>query len=178
MTVSLVKKVARNIRYHALPDWIDKQVVVNGLGSVEQDVQQGLNDVLLEQATLVEFDLRRRQLALSKYGILDLEFLIEFEWVWNSEIAGVPLLRQLHLDSPLAEDERGREVQRDILEEISNQISQNNVYILLFLTTERMLDWKKHLLSLPDDYFPRTFLVEDACVTNTNWAWFNKHFYL
>jgi hypothetical protein len=52
------------------------------------------------------------------------------------------------------------------------------VYILLFLTTNRTLDWKNHLLSLPDDYFPRTFLVEDACVTNTGWVWFNKHFYL
>jgi hypothetical protein len=104
--------------------------------------------------------------------------MLQSEWIWDVQTGGIPLLRQLKLASPLAEDERGREVQQDILEQISNQISQNNVYILLFLTTERTLDWKEHQWSLPDNYFPRPFMVEDACVTNTNWAWLNKHFYL
>jgi len=32
--------------------------------------------------------------------------------------------------------------------------------------------------TLPTDYFPRTFTVSDACITNAGFVWFHKHFYL
>jgi hypothetical protein len=34
------------------------------------------------------------------------------------------------------------------------------------------------LLTLPSDYFPRELTVTDACVTNSGFVWFTKHFYL
>jgi hypothetical protein len=33
-------------------------------------------------------------------------------------------------------------------------------------------------LTLPVDYFPRAFTITDACVTNADFVWFHKHFYL
>lgn len=30
----------------------------------------------------------------------------------------------------------------------------------------------------PPDYFPRTFTVTDACITNASLIWLGKHFYL
>lgn len=178
MTVSLVKKVARNIRYHTLPDWVGKQVVVNGIDSIEQDVKRGLELLLLDRGTLVEVERKFRQLALAKYDLLDLSFTLQSEWIWNVEIRGIPLLKQLYIVPPLAEDKLDRAFQLDMLDKLAEDIEQNKVYLLLFLRALELRTVKSRLLSLPDDYFPRTFVVEDACITNTDLAWFNKHFYL
>jgi hypothetical protein len=37
---------------------------------------------------------------------------------------------------------------------------------------------RQQLLTIPNGYLPRSFRVEDACVTNASSVWLWKHFYL
>jgi hypothetical protein len=71
------------------------------------------------------------------------------------------------------------------LDVLAGDIDAGSVCIRLVLTSETPRDRTDPAvlrqmirLELPSAYFPRPFVIDDACVTNAKSIWFNKHFYL
>ena len=63
------------------------------------------------------------------------------------------------------------------LDLLVEDVEANEAIIKLFLKTVKAQSMSRSL-KLAANYFPRTFVVEDACLTNSSYVWFNKHFYL
>ncbi|MBZ0284068.1 MAG: hypothetical protein K8L97_25230, partial [Anaerolineae bacterium] len=149
------------------------------LASIEADICNTLS--INSEARLIEPEQKYRELALAKYGILNLDFAVPESWLMGSHQTGIDLLRELGFNAPISENEDAgiNEIIDNLaqphLETLVEQLSKHQTYMLIILDAvgEHQLR-----LKLPDDYFPRTFIVRDACVTNAQSIWLTKHVYL
>jgi hypothetical protein len=182
--LSLVKRIARRLRYRELTDIIGQQVVIHGLSTIEEDVLQQLS-ISNKDWTLVGPEAKFLQRALGKYSLMDLTFKAPMSLLIETYEGGIPLLRKLHF-IPSSSDELSKvadevflsENDPSCLNDLDESISAEHTFVKLFMESERIQGTGKHLIGeLPDGYFPRTFAVKDACVTNADFVWFHKHFY-
>jgi hypothetical protein len=195
-SIALVRTVARGIRYRSLPELIGRRVAIHGIETVGTDIRESLGDLLPDECELISpINLP----AIAKYGILDLEFTVSESVLTSNCQSGIGLLKETGLvcarktppgtkgagitSEPLTGD-------TGILEELAEDIAKGQTLCKLFLKAEpaRMMPDLEQMsrqarrefftdLTLPADYFPREFAVIDACLTNTGFVWFVKHFY-
>jgi hypothetical protein len=186
MDTELVRGVARGLRYRPLEHLIGRLIEVADLAEVEHAVRLALGPDLPEGCRLVGPELRSREGAVAKYGILDLRFSAPAELLSGEARTGVPLLRELGF-LPGGEVGPQHRVCDDptCLELLQDDIAAGQVYLRLFLAGGRPgeearlagPDGQVHL-RIPQGYLPRPFRVTDACVTNASAVWLWRHFYL
>jgi hypothetical protein len=100
---------------------------------------------------------------------------------------GVPLLRELGFvdgDMQKLVEEFGGD-SGCCIEELRDGIAKNTAHLMLFLESSNpnvsevsMMDRLARISKPSIIEFPITFLVVDACVSNSSFVWMNKHFYL
>lgn len=112
---------------------------------------------------------------MAKYELLDLSFHSETKFDLQDR-GGVSLLKELYFVGA----ERDPEEDDWCLEALEESIDDGQNLVKLFLRPESPAntDPNQRGGNLPAGYLPRLFLVEDACLTNANYVWMNKHFYL
>jgi len=176
-SLQLLKQVAQQLKYRVLTDYYGRQVTITSLPSIEADICNTLS--INSEARLIEPEQKYRELALAKYGILSLDFVVPENWLTDDYQTGIALLRELGFNPPIAENEDADKFVKSLaqshLETLVDQLSKHQTHMLIILDAvgEHQLR-----LKLPADYFPRTFIVRDACVTNAQSIWLTKHVYL
>jgi len=178
-SLQLLKQVAQQLKYRALTDYYGRQVTITSLASIEADICSTLS--INSDSRLIESEQKYRELALAKYGILNLDFAFPEYWLTGNYQTGMGLLRELGFSAPILEnegaplDELTDGFAQSHLETLVDQLSKHQTHMLIILDAvgEHQLR-----LKLPVDYFPRTFIVRDACVTNARSIWLTKHVYL
>jgi hypothetical protein len=99
---------------------------------------------------------------------------------------GIPALRELGFaESAEGEDRDIERMDAACLDQLAEEVDEGRVSISLFLTAETRRDHRDPAvrrrmirLELPDDYFPRTFVIRDACVLNAPTIWVCRHVWL
>ena len=190
---ALLKKVARELRYLSLSDIIGSRVIINSIETIQADSLHALAPSLPATAVLEEPEQRFLIGSLLKYGLMDLTFAIPEPSPTVIDAAGIPLLKELGFviePEPRPSVRAEGDVWNDdptCLAELAEDLNAQRLVIRLFLELSQdaaglaWLDDSAHLFEpfmLPTDYFPRTFTVSDACITNAGFVWFHKHFYL
>ncbi len=179
----LLKRLSRELVYRPLDAAIGQQVSIVD--------QQGLEAALapyvpgLSGFEYVGPEPRYFVGALMKYGIIDATFACPTELLDGPGTRrGLKLVRELGFAEP--GDEPGTEPFDDdpaaCLEELADGLSSDRAYLRVFLTSERPSPTEAlramRLKDLPADFLPRTFKIDDACVTNSDYVWMLKHFYM
>jgi hypothetical protein len=167
---------------------------------------QALAPTISDAMVLREIESRYRLSALVKYGLLDLTFILPEPITIVNDSEGLPLLEQLGIvrrpdpaDSPIwlvdvAELDQQWNVDPIGVDCLEDDLAAPYLHLKLFLETLLVPDpleaaraaadpWnlaQAHIFTefvLPTGYFPRTFKVIDACLTNAGSVWLGKHFY-
>lgn len=182
--LTLFKKIARQIRYRPLTELIGKTIQLDGLDQVE-----GVLLNVLPAGCQLLVDVDHMTASLAKYGLLDLEFSAPAEALSIDSLSGIqvlranPLLLPIDPEDIIPEDIKDGEVQ---LAHCLAQLERNKTVAKLFLTStyptmtieEKLRFYKLYHKQLPNDFFPRAFVIKDACITNLASIWFWKHLYL
>jgi hypothetical protein len=187
-TLSLVKTIAKNIKYQELSELIGKTVTINSIDTLPDDIRRDLG--LFANTRWLTKDEKFLRGAIAKYGLIDLDYLYYGELPPTAE-SGIKLIRRFHLvqeNSENENDEFSRELTglgQSFLEDMGEELNSNQVYFKAFLRTEHPKGLEglqtffsfKQGQAFPDDYFPREFVVEDAALSNTSHIWMFRHFY-
>jgi hypothetical protein len=188
---ALIRGIARELRYRSFDDLISREVTINHLDSVGKDICSALSNALPQGCKYIETEREFLEGAIVKYGIIDVTFTAPEHLLNSRDQGGITLLKDLGFI-----EEVDKEVQDDVSDLISSDLSclellaegieKKSTLIKLFLLAEgQATDWSELLLriqegtlSVAEGYLPRLFQVEDACITNSDFAWFKKHLYL
>jgi hypothetical protein len=164
-------RVARQLRYRELPELIGRSVVIPSVDQVEATVMR-----CFELGPPINL-LGRFEATAAKYGLLDLEFTSLQSTLTLQDRGGVALLKQL---SFVKEDRTEENLRNEefCLQELEESISGREL-VKLFLISDLDLDSNPLRAKgfLQRSALPRAFRVTDACLTNSDYVWFNKHFY-
>src|SRR5262249_48783005 len=95
MDTSLVRSVARGLRYRPLGYLVGRAVEVAHLDRIEEAVRLALSPDLPDGCCLAWPEPRFREGAVAKYGILDLSFTAPGDMLASDISTGMPLLREL-----------------------------------------------------------------------------------
>src|SRR5690242_18169872 len=90
---SLLKKVARELQYRPLPEFIGRAVTIHSLETIEADSRYALGELWPKECALIEKSVSL--LAIAKYGILDLRFWVSIDRLAIDSQSGIPLLKEL-----------------------------------------------------------------------------------
>ena len=181
--ISLIKQVARGIRYSRLSELIGQAVSVSSLESAEKTVETLVNQNVPGDYVTEPVEKRFLNGAIAKYGILD-QTLIALSNVPDPGYeVGIRVLKQLNLLPKSSADEIAMEMWRDVLLGMLQDIESGKTFIRVFSKTD-VTDYSLRerltftIDGLPTNFFPRTFIIEDACISNAKDVWLSKHFYL
>ena len=190
----ILLRLGRHLRYRELPELVGQRIVARSLAGIEGALRALTQDVIPPSATW----LRNMHLegALAKYGLIDTELAAPRTLLDHpSTLAGIPVLRHTGFLPPHgsrwpdgSDDDLADAGLDALLEDLADDFDPNRVVLKLYLQDDISQDeHARHLmatmrtkgqLALPADYFPRSFTVESACVTNAGFIWFARHFYL
>ena len=158
---------------------IGKRVRVVSAESAHGDVIAGLAEHLARSVTTRKPPLHYLVGAIAKYGILDLTYGTTSP---SEQIPrpGIGILRQMSLrdDASAGQETLGDEL---FLEDMVRECEGPQLYLKLFMHVDPSPSAPRaSALShrLPPDFWPATFVVDDACLTNARSIWLMKHFYL
>jgi hypothetical protein len=198
---SVLRKVARGLKYRPLPELIGTKFTIENVSSVPSTIGAMLDSAL---SLPVRFSGPQEPwitVALAKYRIVDLTFIVdEVEWQ-PGDIPGIAILKEFgFILSPddISEDVRQLMVGADdptCTSTLDEDIGKNKLFLRLFLEevprrkgTEYLEELtkagKRDLLKgglaemerLLDGFFPHEMAVSDACLTNADSIWFHRHF--
>jgi hypothetical protein len=200
---SVLRKVARGLKYRPLPELIGTTVTIENVSSVPSIIGAMLDSAL---SLPVRFSGPQEPwitIALAKYRSLDLTFIVD-EVKWQpADIPGIAILKEFGFI--LNPDDLSENVRQAMLEgddptcitTLDEDIGKNQSFLRLFLEevprrkgTEYLEELtkagKRHLLKggvaemerLLDGFFPHEMAVSDACITNADSIWFHRHFYM
>ena len=134
---TVLRQVARELKYRPLPDLIGRQVIVTSAGSAAAEVFAQLSDGLPEDTGSFEGDSKQCKLTVAKYGNLDLTFPFH-GFAWDSgDSLGIPLLEEFGFvvrdRSPNGDPYSGNEKDPTCLEFLRDDIAKlQNVLKLFF----------------------------------------------
>jgi hypothetical protein len=167
-----------------LPNLIDRRVEVCSLETFESDLFAILGGDLPADSRLVSPDRFHLEGAIAKHGLIDVEFSVSSRHLAACSLIDGETLRELGFIlspedkeslSKNALEAEGEDV--GLLDLLVEEVAANEAMIKLFLKTTKTQS-PSPSLKLAANYFPRTFVVEDACLTNSCYVWLSKHFYL
>ncbi|MEO1438528.1 MAG: hypothetical protein AAFV80_23515 [Bacteroidota bacterium] len=183
---TLLKSINQTLRYKLLSEFIGTEIAMDISSETFID---DLKTLIQEQyeLTVIETEKEHYLNAFRKYGILDLEFKIDFV----PEYPDQPGLRALKENAWL--DKEGitstKENERSFLEEVNNGIEPHTQYLKIFAKAEAADNWaddKSYLIKqlVNEEAFQMkpgeevmNFKVEDICYTNYPQIWLWKHLY-
>ena len=185
--ISLLKSVARRLRYKELPSLVGRKIVIQAVDTIEANVKSALADTPVSHGVLRVSERKFIEGSMAKYGLLDLTFASSSYRLDTDFYTGLGALKTLgflpsedqaqsmaKLDDLLGADSADPMCLRELAEDINH----NEVVIRLFLRGYRIEGNGPHLFGkLPADYLPQEFTIEDAAMTNAGFVWFHKHFY-
>ena len=190
-TNKLLLKVARGLQYQHLPEIIGADVTIDSLSLIFDSVSDlAQQHCSISPATPDDLEAVNRKLAgpIGKYGLIDFEFAVDAK-IDGTKTDNIQLLRDFGF-SPAKDGESEDQMFFDddpeyCVREIHDQISRDQVWLKLFFRTTSLelseMDWKNKLrqtLNLELIQFPLSFRCVDACLTNSPFIWFSRHFYL
>ncbi len=184
MKITYVKKILRGLRYCSLPKLIDRRVEICSLETVESDIFAILGGDLPTNCRLVSPEQIYLEGAIAKYGIIDAAFSVSNRHLLACPLIDSETLRELGFvlsaedKEALAKNALGSDGEDvGLLDTLAEDAEKNEALIKLFLRSDAPQS-PRFALKLSENYFPQTFIVEDACLTNSGYVWFNKHFYM
>jgi hypothetical protein len=185
MDTQLIKSVARGLRYRSLDHLIGRAIEIHDLDQIEDAVRFGLGPDMPEDCRLAGPERHTREVAVAKYGILDLRFTAPGNLLTGEARTGVRLLRELGY-LPKHQDPQQRVGDYMMcLTMLQENLTEGRTYFRLFLKDGRPRDEAivngpdgDISLRVPDSYLPQAFRIIDACVSNAASVWLWKHFYL
>ncbi len=188
----LIKKLAISLKYLSLSELFGRQVRLYSVNTVEYDISHALGDLVPEGCRLLtETQLMKGMLA--KYDFLDLTFSVPAYLLESRYESGISLLKALHFIIDPSDEESNEELEQayqflgddpTCLSELAEDVSKNITVCRMLLNSSHPREWDKNhqrmamTASLPSAYFPQVFVIGDACITNSTYVWFHKHFYL
>jgi hypothetical protein len=185
MDTQLIKSVARGLRYRSLDHLIGRAIEVHDLDQIEDAVRFGLGPDMPEDCRLAGPERHICEVAVAKYGILDLRFTAPGNLLTGEARTGVRLLRELgYLPKNQGPQQRVGDYMM-CLTMLQEHLTEGRTYFRLFLKGGRA--GQDAAAEGPDDgvslrvpagYLPRAFHIVDACVTNAAAVWLWKHFYM
>ncbi len=180
-----VRTVLRLFRYATLHHLIGRRFTVSAYELLREDLTRLGSDLGIS-ATLLHEDVRNLYLQIAKYGILDLRFGVARDTFDCNFQSGKGVIRELGFgpDSAAEWAEVCPEFE-GLMPDLAAEMHENKWFLLIYanivgnVATGRDLvesiRTSNDLAKLP---LPAAFDIVDACVTNTEYAWFSKHFYL
>ena len=190
---ALLRKVAKELRYLLLTDIIGSRVTIHSIETIQADILHSLSPPLPATAVLERPEQRFLIGALIKYGLMDLTFAIPEPIATGTDAPGILLLQQLGFviapkqHPAVSADGAMWSDDPTCLAELADSLNMHHFVVRLFLElppdTDGLppLDDPAHWFApfrLPTSYFPKTFTVSDACMSNAGFVWFHKHFYV
>ena len=163
---------------------IDRRIEVSSPETFESDLFAILGGDLPTDSRLVSPDKRHLGGTIAKYGLIDVTLSVSSKHLAACSLINGKMLRGLGFISTPEEKEY---VSRNTLEPdgediglldlLVEDVETNEAMIKLFLKTAEAQS-PRLSLKLTENYLPQTFVVRDACLTNSGYVWLNKHFYL
>jgi hypothetical protein len=196
----------RNVKYKRLQHLLGRSLTISSfdqieceaLGAVARDVPEGFRPTN---------SFKTFEGMLAKYGFLDLDFSMPRDLLTSGERINGRSIHELGYSRPRGEARRQNEGDRACLEILMESARESTTYLRLFLDSawsrdamkrihdavKRQLSGKNVSMEAYDEAFrsamfetidtlkksfPITFTIEDACLTNSDAIWLEKHFYL
>jgi hypothetical protein len=179
-------RLGRELRYRELPI-IGQRVVVESLDDVEHVLRQLVTPWITRDA---RWDGCAIEGGLAKYGILDRWCNAE-ERQLDGCMSGIAALRANGFapDEPDPDPEveaEARAFAASCLIDLASDLGASVLKLFLHDGLPHELRFEhnqdRYAAKLPPEllpnYFPRPFIVTDACITNAPGIWLGKHFYL
>lgn len=183
-----IRVLAHNLRYRQMSVLIDQVVTINSIETVEANIFYALAGAFPSDSHFLEPEAKYMLGSMGKYGILDLEFQVPDGLLEAEYESGIALLRKLHFLRRKDQLQELTDIFDDLskptgdptcLTELCKEMDRGQTILKLFLETERIQGVGPHMIGrLPLNYLPREFVIKDACITNSGYVWFHKHFYL
>lgn len=188
---SSIKRLSRELRYKEIDKLIGTEVVLTNVKESPYEIISMIKGNFTSELIFNSDDLKSCQASISKYGIFTIDYHIDPKELDINYQNGMELLKKLGIVEPdLMDDEDMDEDEKDFLYDLSiaklgvhiDDLDKNEVLLTLFLTTEVEWDWSENPKfveeGLPKKYWPRTFTIEDACISNISSIWLSKRFYM
>jgi hypothetical protein len=155
-----IRAIARHLRSQGLPEVIDQEVEIRSLDTAAMDVTEAL-ERYLPPGPWTRTGTPNTHGFVSKYRLFDLSF----SQPWPPSIS-LPLLGR--------EELRGLLLQESI-EDILESMSRNRLFLRLGLSSNEECDADvAHQIlmtgTVPQGYFPRTFVVTGAHLSNHDYG--------
>ena len=191
----------RGLKYRSLEELKRKTVRISSFARIEREV---LDVVGTQGLTELRMTTSRSELAggLGKYGILDLEFEAAAT-LPDTDHAGKALLQDLYFIDNEEDEKTSRQGASDptCISLLIEHLDNRKTFLKVFLrsdtpegATRRLIDQARRdpdferaglvektvmrLIEEAEQRLPQDFEVEDACLTNSNYVWLHRHFWL
>ncbi|MDX2304380.1 MAG: hypothetical protein NW226_16360 [Microscillaceae bacterium] len=186
---SVLRFLSNHLKYKSLDKFIGTEIP---LDISSPDVPAALCDVIKEHFNLSIRTLTKSNLGgtISKYGLIDLEYIVEEDIPFPS-LSGLEILKEnLLVDQENDYSKQEKEASLQFLMDLKEDVLENNIYLKIFARVETENNWLRTHPNLIRDYLKNkglridsqdkilVFTVEDACLTNFSGIWLMKHFYL
>lgn len=197
--------ILKGLKYQALDNLIGREIEICSIDSVESDILSALDKELPAESSLIVSkdplfkDALKR--VMEKYGFIDAEFSVSNQHLKNLPRISRSILEDLDFvddkDEQRLRNERSFSATEKLVEgtfeELVEDIEENKAYIKLFIEMKNRNEFSQNVskkirhfrqkglrpkYELLKDFFPHTLVVTDACLTNSDFVWINKHFYL
>jgi hypothetical protein len=179
-------RLGRELRYRPLPI-IGKRVVIETLDDVEHVLRQLVTPWITRDSRWTGCDV---ELGLAKYGLLDRWCNVDPREL-EGAMPGIAALRANGFargepDPDPAVEAEARALAEECFVDLAADLGRGVLKLFLNDDLPGDLRFRRNHARysaglapvLLDDYFPRPFVVTDACITNAPMIWLGKHFYL
>ena len=190
----LIKKLARELKYLPLSELFGRQVMIHHVETVEDDIRRALGSIVPQGCQLLTEPYLLKGM-LAKYDFLDLTFRVPAYLLESQYESGISLLKALYFIRDPSEPEDEEDLDQESLSEVfgddptclgelAEDVSKNITVCRMKLNSTHSREWddtwRRNAVtaSLPLSYFPQLFVIKDACITNAQFVWFHKYFYL
>jgi hypothetical protein len=180
----LIRWVARNLQYHPVTELIDQPLTLSSLDRIVNDSQELIRR-FFPGGTYRGPEEKYRVGVLAKYGLLDLTFAVPEADFPPKDVPGCTPLRSLGFVGTRKSSANPEDPNELLiwLEQMEEEIKNDGAIVKLMLVETKHLapereTWRKWVREPGLMPFPKDFRVLDACLTNSDSVWINKHFYL
>lgn len=172
------RQIVATLKYQEISALIGRALYISSVASAPEEVLEQCRDVLPVSTQFYKPELSVREKVVRGYGIFDLTYRVDSTVLAEIEPGGELLAQELGLFQDrdlMLEDEVGWEL------ELWTNLAERQSYVRLFLrmweelTPEERDNRRQH--GLPSNFFVNSYRMTDACLTNSSWVWFSKHFH-
>lgn len=198
-------RLLREVRYKEIHELVGKKIAVSNLSSIRQELTDAIY-ALMHFGEGLELADEGLVGPLAKYGILDLRFATGQRVLSEPDKVSRKVLCELGFLMSKEDKEASREFEEKdptCIEGLVERLAEKKEWLLVFLElaprgdpilerfnatqhaiqtgvpVEEASTFALHqaIEALPAR-FPTKFKIIDACITNSDFIWFHKHFYL